>query len=58
MEDYESTNKKIQEKLVLLRHSKEKHQGKKVEYNMKIVRSFQHDPLRRQCSEANLDKKC
>ena len=31
---------------------KEKHQGNKIKFDMRIVRSFQQDPLRRQCAEA------
>ena len=52
VEDAESMNDEKREKSVLLRHINEKHEGKKVEFDMKVIRSYQHDPLARQCSEA------
>ena len=30
----------------------EKHSDQKVNFEMKVVRSYQHDPLSRQCAEA------
>ena len=56
VEDSESKDIEKQEKSVLLRHMNEKHNGRKVDFKMKIVRSFQHDPLRRQCTEPILIK--
>ena len=51
-EDSISKDPVRQEHSVLLRHINEKHSGRRVEFVMKIVKSFQHDPLRRQCAEA------
>ena len=50
--DAESNNKDEQERSVLLRHMREKHDGEKVEFNMKVLKSYQNDPLTRQCAEA------
>ena len=52
LEDSESKDPERQEKSVLLRHMNEKHNGRKVQFSMKVVKTFQHDPLRRQCAEA------
>ena len=48
----ESDNAEVIEKSVLQRHRREKHDNENVEYEMKVIASFQHDPLSRQCSEA------
>ena len=45
-------NEEIKDKSVLLRHMEEKHGGQKVEFDMKVIKSFQHNPLARQCAEA------
>ena len=52
VEDAESINQEQREKSVLLRYMEEKHDGKKVEFEMKVLRSYQHDPMARQCTEA------
>ena len=52
VEDSESTNAETMEKSVLLRHMNEKHEGNKVQFEIKVVKSFQHDALTRQCAEA------
>ena len=52
VEDMESNNEERKEKSVLLRHINEKHSGEKVDFDMKVVRSYQHDALARQCAEA------
>ena len=52
VDESESQNEKVQEKSVLLRHMKEKHEGRRVEFEMKVLKSFQHNPLARQCAEA------
>ena len=52
LEDSESQNQEKREKSVLLRHMQEKHDGTKVEFEMKVLKSYQHDPLARQCAEA------
>ena len=52
VEDSESNNEEKREKSILLRHMNEKHSGQKVDFDMKIVRSYQHDALSRQCAEA------
>ena len=54
LEDSESNDAERREKSVLLRHMLEKHNGRKVDFSMKVVRSFQHDPLRRQCADCLL----
>ena len=54
--DAESNNEEEREKSVLLRHMKEKHNGDKVDFDMKVIKSYQHDPLARQCAEAVLIK--
>ena len=56
VEDSESNNEEKREKSVMLRHSEEKHDGKKVEFTMKVLKKYQHDPLARQCAEAVLIK--
>ena len=38
---------------VLRKHELKKHGGKQVEFEMKVLCSFQHDPLARQCAEAH-----
>ena len=48
----ESNNEEERERSVLLRHITEKHSGEKVNFDMKVVKTFQHDPLGRQCAEA------
>ena len=48
----ESDNAEVIEKSVLERHRREKHDNENVEYEMKLIASFQHDTLFRQCSEA------
>jgi len=50
--DSESHNEEEKERSVLLRHINEKHQGEKVEFEMRVIKSYQHDPLARQCAEA------
>ena len=40
------------EKSVLLRHMREKHARRKVDFDMKVLKSYQHDPLSRHCAEA------
>ena len=40
----------------MLIHMREKHDGRKTEFSMKVIKSYQHDPLGRQCSEAVLIK--
>ena len=59
MEDSESSNDDKKEKSVILRHCDEKHNGRKTQFAMKIIKSYPHDPLGRQCDEAlrirNLD---
>ena len=35
-----------------MRHRREKHEGEEVEFEMKVLASFLHDPLARQCAEA------
>ena len=52
VEDSQSNNVEKREKSILLRHMSEKHSGQKVDFDMKIVRSYQHDALSRQCAEA------
>ena len=52
MNDATSNNNEEKERSVLLRHINEKHDGKKVEYEMKVIKAYQHDPLGRQCAEA------
>ena len=52
LEEAESENAKTRDKSVMLRHMKEKHDGKFVEFEMKVLKSFQHNPLARQCAEA------
>ena len=52
IEESESLNEDVREKSVLLRHMEEKHDGKKVDFEMKVLKSFQHNPLARQCAEA------
>ena len=47
-----SENTKQREKSVLLRHREEKHEGKEVSFEMKILSTHQHDALGRQCGEA------
>ena len=37
---------------VLRKHELKKHGGQHVEFEMKVLSSFQHDPLARQCAEA------
>ena len=51
MNDAESNNIDEQERSVLLRHMNERHNGKKVEFEMKIIKNYQHDPLGRQSAE-------
>jgi hypothetical protein len=36
----------------MLRHIDEKHNGEEVQFDMKIISSYQHDALARQCGEA------
>ena len=48
----ESNNEEERERSVLLRHITEKHDGKIVNFEMKVIRNYQHDPLGRQCAEA------
>ena len=50
--DSESNNVEEMERSVLLRHINEKHLGEKVEFEMKVIKSYQHDPLAIQCAEA------
>ena len=50
--DGQSNNPKVIEKSVIQRHKREKHQEENVEFEMKILSAYQHDPLSRQCSEA------
>ena len=38
---------------VLRKHELMKHGGQHVEFEMEVLSSFQHDPLARQCAEAN-----
>ena len=52
MNDAHSNNEDDQEKSVLLRHMKEKHDGNNVPFEMKVIKAYQHDPLGRQCAEA------
>ena len=52
MQDARSENKKKQDESVLLRHRREKHEGGDVEFEMKVLSSYQHSPLTRQCGEA------
>ena len=52
IEDAQSQNEERREKSVLLRHMKEKHEEKEVEFEMHVIKSYQHDPLSRQCAEA------
>ena len=52
VEDSESQNAERQEKSVILKHCKEKHNGEKTNFSMKIIKSYQHDALGRQCAEA------
>ena len=42
---------------VLMRHRREKHEGGEIPFEMKVVASFLHDPLARQCAEAIWIKK-
>ena len=42
---------------VLMRHRREKHGGDEIEVEMKIVASYLHDPLARQCAESVWIKK-
>ena len=42
---------------VLMRHRREKHGGEEVDVEMKIVASYLHDPLARQCAESVWIKK-
>ena len=48
----ESNNENDQEKSIMLRHINEGHNGRKVEFSMKVIKAYQHDPLARQCAEA------
>ena len=41
------------ESSVLMRHRREKHNGDEVEFEMSIISSYRHDPMSRQCAEAN-----
>ena len=50
--DSTSNNKEEKERSVLLRHMQEKHEGNNVNFDMKVVASYQHNPLARQCAEA------
>ena len=50
--DAESNNADERERSVLLRHMREKHDGRKVNFDMKVIKSYQHNPLARQCAEA------
>mgnify|MGYP003324695666 CR=1 FL=1 len=52
MNDAASNSSEEQEKSVLLRHMNEKHDGKKVDFEMRVLKAYQHDPLGRQCAEA------
>ena len=52
MEESESQNEKVHDKSVLLRYMREKHEERRVEFEMKVLKSFQHNPLARQCAEA------
>ena len=47
-----SNNTEEKEKSVLLRHMQEKHEGNTVQFDMKTIASYQHNPLGRQCAEA------
>ena len=51
-EDSESSNADRREKSVMARHCDEKHEGEMVDFKMTVIKSFQHDPLGRQCAEA------
>ena len=50
--DSTSNNNEEKDRSVLLRHMQEKHEGKIVQFEMKTLASYQHDPLSRQCAEA------
>ena len=41
------------ESSVLMRHRREKHNGEEVEFEMTVKASYRHDPMSRQCAEAN-----
>ena len=49
---YSHLKKMAFEKVVLLRHIVEKHGGKEVSFEMKVISTYQHDALGRQCGEA------
>ena len=42
---------------VLMRYRREKHEGREIPFEMKVVASFLHDPLAIQCAEAIWIKK-
>lgn len=52
VQDSKSGSKKKQEESVLLRHRREKHEGENVQFEMKVMSSYQHSALSRQCGEA------
>ena len=40
----------------MVRHCEEKHEGNKVDFNMKVLKRYQHDLLGRHCAEAVMIK--
>ena len=54
LDNYQSNCKTTQEKSVMRRHAKEVHRDKKVNFDMKIIKTFKDDPLGRQVYESIL----
>ena len=54
--DYCSKNPNTLKNSVMWRHQVEKHEGEKVDFEMKVLHTFQRDPLGHQCMEAMLIK--
>ena len=48
----------MQKKSVMRRHEDEKHEGKRIKFDMKLLNSYMKDPLSRQCEEAILIREC
>ena len=49
--DHMQQMQRKEEASVLWRHRREKHNGEETEFEMKILSSYRHDPLSRQCAE-------
>ena len=50
--DSKSKNQTTRNKSVILRHENEKHEGNEMQYDMKIVSTYQNNAFARQCGEA------